>query len=508
MTSSHKPSTSKRWPAWSWIPVSAFLILYLASGFVGVTDDEAYYWVLAQKPALGYAYHPPGVAWMIWLAQMALGWAFGPASAFVIRFFSCLSMGLMFALSLDWMNRSGARAGTRAAFSLASFAGLFALGWMMVPDTPLYVGWMVTFYCSWRIAFEQKLSPFIYVVLGAGVCIAILGKYSGVLVPFSAIFAIWTGPFGRRRFLKAFAFVSAGTILGVIPIVIWNSQHEWQSILYQIQERHQGSELSWKRYLRFWLIELVAAGPVLLFYSLNLIRRSFAQKAQSKAVRPVIRFVIPFLLPAALIYCIQPLWSDFKPHWAFIVWFPGALVFAWEASRGEAKLAKTQMAYGVLLIVVVLASLQFPLMGRVIRRFHSGYDPRWDVTNDLYGWSKLREFSESHRENGNLPYFIGSRYQTASQAAVSLGSLQQVSMIPRDLKARDEWPLLPVSKGIGPEWPELTRPVFFVGDNRYDAPPEFRASRCEPLAPLETYRGGLPAKKILIWNCRPINWPD
>src|ERR1700752_4400696 len=103
MTSFLKPTTSRRWPASSWIPLLVPVILFLASGFVGLSDDESYYWVLAQKPALGYAFHPPMVAWMIFVAQKLLGWIAGPSSAVVVRFFSCGCMGVLFAFVLDWV---------------------------------------------------------------------------------------------------------------------------------------------------------------------------------------------------------------------------------------------------------------------------------------------------------------------------------------------------------------------------------------------------------------------
>ena len=36
---------------------------------LGLSDDEAYHWVLAHRPAFGYAFHPPGMAWMVFAAR-------------------------------------------------------------------------------------------------------------------------------------------------------------------------------------------------------------------------------------------------------------------------------------------------------------------------------------------------------------------------------------------------------------------------------------------------------
>ena len=45
---------------------------------------------------------------------------------------------------------------------------------------------------------------------------------------------------------------------------------------------------------------------------------------------------------------------------------------------------------------------------------------------------------------------VGSRYQTASQAAFSMGEKSRVTFLPRDQKEMDEWPDLRVSEGQGP----------------------------------------------------------
>src|SRR5690606_15448185 len=97
-------------------------------------------------------------------------------------------------------------------------------------------------------------------------------------------------------------------------------------------------------------------------------------------------------------------------------------------------------------------------------------DPRWDVTNDMYGWDGLKEFL-ANRET--LPV-VGARYQTAAQAAFAMGAVERVSLIPRDRKQLGEWVDLGVSDSQGPAWPRLNSPVYFVADNRYSGGPEFQ----------------------------------
>src|SRR3954471_10158673 len=135
-------------------PLGVFLVLIAIGSAIGLADDEAYHWVLAQRPALGYAYHPPGMAWFV-AASRALLWPVpwvAKNSELAVRLPAAATMAMILALGLGWVKLAGGRALGLAALGILSFAGLFSLGWMMVPDTPLFLGWMVAFYFSWRAA--------------------------------------------------------------------------------------------------------------------------------------------------------------------------------------------------------------------------------------------------------------------------------------------------------------------------------------------------------------------
>jgi hypothetical protein len=172
------------------------------------------------------------------------------------------------------------------------------------------------------------------------------------------------------------------------------------------------------------------------------------------------------------------------------------LALAWAACMGEAphfsRAVRFQLAYGWSLGLIVLVACHFPIGG------YFTHDPRMDVTNDLYGWNLLR----SKLGDADLPV-VASHYQTASQAYFALGPGARVTLLPRDLKARDEWPSLEVSANEGPAWPKLTHPVLFVRDNRYSALPEYPQAHCLLFRRVDESRRGFPAKWIEAWKCEP-----
>lgn len=499
------------------LPALLFTLLMIHGSSIGLTDDEAYYWVLALKPALGYAYHPPAVAWGIALSRALMGWLLGTNSTAMVRLPAAACASAVLAMALYWLRRQGARSAGlwRGGAVLLSLAGLFGLSWMMVPDLPLLAGWTLAFVALWSRLFDTEVGwsgP----LLAIGICGVALSKYSGVLAGVSSLGAIllWARP-GRK--LSSVGWVVLGGVLGAFPPLWWNAHHEWASILYQIRDRQAGAGFSPARYLRFWLIEAVVAGPWLLAFAFAILPRALwpgeeERKRDGGAELRVFRYAWVWAAPAALIFCLQPLWADFKPHWALIVWWPMALALAWcQAVTGRARgFAFPQVCYGLGLGALALLACHFPL-GNFILEGVAGprADPRMDVTNDLYGWSGLGAFLRARRGNAGLSMpVIGSRYQTAAQAYFNLGPGARVTMLPRDLKARDEWPDLGVSHGQGPEWPELLAPVYFVADNRYDEAPQFPGAACSRIGGVGRRRGPLLAKWIEVWRCEPKAAPS
>lgn len=483
-----------------WIILAIVAGLWLQGASLGLSDDEAYYWVLAQKPALGYAYHPPMVAWLIATAQ----WALGSVSSAMVRLPAAICAGGMLIFVLFWLRSIGADRNLKRSLGvLISFAGFFSLSWMMVPDLPMFLGWTVTFFACWRICFQPKEGvSWAHGLLAIGITFLILSKYTGVFGAISAFIAILLWGKGRNR-NWAIAALVVGGVAALTPILIWNAGHQWSSLLWQVKGRHEGADLSWIRFFRFWAVEALLAGPPLLSFAFLILKKSLDRSLSS---RKIYQYFALWILPAALVFCIQPLFSDFKPHWAFIVWWPAAIAMAWEASRLKTwKLARAQMVYGWTLGILVILSCHIPVGTWIAQNFkgEGKFDPRLDVTNDLYGWQGLDPFINQEIPISQGIPVIGSRYQTASQAMFSLYGQREATLIPVDVKSADEWPDLGISEDRGPAWPKLTKTIFFVTDNRYDAPPEFSGARCERQVRKGAYRAKTLIKWIDVWRCVP-----
>ena len=85
--------------------------IYLASGIIELSEDEAYQWLWSKHLALSYYSKPPGIAFI----QFAGTSLFGDTE-FGVRFFSPLFAAILSLMVLRFLAREiGARAGVLAA---------------------------------------------------------------------------------------------------------------------------------------------------------------------------------------------------------------------------------------------------------------------------------------------------------------------------------------------------------------------------------------------------------
>jgi len=240
------------------------------------------------------------------------------------------------------------------------------------------------------------------------------------------------------------------------------------------------------------LISLLVAGPGLIFHFFGILARP--RTAREK-------FAWAWIAPGALIFCTQAIGSEFKPHWAFVVWWP--VLLAWASEPTRARLRLTQTVYGCALGAFALVGCHLPLMGWILRPWPVyARDPKWDVANDLTGWTLLQPLVASDPSVQTWPV-VGAVYQTAAQAAFAMRGHASGTLLPRETKSRDEWPDLEVAHGTGPDWPKLKRPVLFVADNRYSGGPGFPGAVCTVWRRVDAHRFGLVAKTISVWKCLP-----
>ncbi|MEO0769303.1 MAG: glycosyltransferase family 39 protein, partial [Cyanobacteria bacterium J06649_4] len=229
---------------------------YLPAGF-----DESYYFLYTQHLNWSYFDHPPAVAWSTGFGV----WLTGNVSPFTIRLGSLglftASLVLMFATGKQLF---GSRAGLLSC-AIASLAPLFFLsfGTLTAPDNALIFCWSVALYlCALEFfptpPFNQALSyqpTYRLALIATAIGFTCLSKYHGFLLGLSLVCFCAS----QRQYRQA--LTSKWFCLGLVlfattqlPVLYWNSQHDWISFRFQLGDRFtaygdQTHDYSWSALL-------------------------------------------------------------------------------------------------------------------------------------------------------------------------------------------------------------------------------------------------------------------
>jgi 4-amino-4-deoxy-L-arabinose transferase-like glycosyltransferase len=189
--------------------------------------DESYYWAWGQNLSLSYFDHPPMIAYLIRLASI-----FGH-SEFWVRFPGLISatitLFVLYRMALRMFNRQVAEVTMILGFSMPLIQ---ATAFIITPDSPLLMFWILTLYTFYIGVFEQK-TPYLYLAGFFAGC-AFLSKYTALFIYPSLFLFLLTAKQYRYLLLKKDIYLAF--ILSIIiatPVILWNYQHDWVSFIYQ-----------------------------------------------------------------------------------------------------------------------------------------------------------------------------------------------------------------------------------------------------------------------------------
>lgn len=201
-------------------------LIYLASGEIELSEDEAYQWLWSKHLALSYYSKPPMIAYVQFLGTSVWG-----DTEFGVRFFSPV---IAAALSVVILRFFAANATAAAGFWLVlilNCAPLLAVGGTLLTVDPLLVlFWTAAMVSGWRaVQPDGRTAHWVW----TGVCIGLgfLSKYTAALqvICFAIYFAL--RPEARLHLRRPGPYIALILVaLSTTPVVIWNAQHNWVTV--------------------------------------------------------------------------------------------------------------------------------------------------------------------------------------------------------------------------------------------------------------------------------------
>ena len=274
-----------------WTAAMALLALRIVfNAQCDLVPDEAFYWTWTRHLSTGYFDHPPMIAWLIWLSTRVFGntetgvrvpaavmmigtlavlrliarpilpdsravgfvllmWIAGPLLTIMgsihtpdasATFFSVCALACA-ARAIGDFEDAEAMAGSDVATGVAIGAGS-ALADARVPGKsdvvrrgaipPAQAAPAKTTSVELKL---KRTSAWAWLAFGLFCGLALLSKYTTVLVPVGVGLALLTSRPGWRQLARPWLYLAALLALAVFsPCIFWNAKHQWASFLFQL----------------------------------------------------------------------------------------------------------------------------------------------------------------------------------------------------------------------------------------------------------------------------------
>lgn len=315
-----------------WLGLWWLCNLAVAAG-AELANDEAYYWMFAERLAWGYFDHPPLTALLVRLG----GWLW-PGELGVRFFFTLLQPAYLYIL---WRLVRPAAAAPRdgALFVMIAAATLMLqlYGFLAVPDGPL----MMTA-ALFLLTFERfaERRPLAWLWMGIALAAMAYAKYHGALV---VLFALAANP----KLLKRPGLYAGGAValLLLVPHLLWQYHHDWASFAYHLAGRN--AQFRWSYVTDFAANMLVVFNPLYVPLYVQAWRKTRPDDAVRRALK---------LFPAAFIgfFLLSAFRGYVQPQWVIVATF-GLVYLLFDYARRHPRTRRYVMRAGA--VVVVLAAL-------------------------------------------------------------------------------------------------------------------------------------------------------
>jgi hypothetical protein len=240
---------------WLTAGITAVLKLVFAA-IIPLTGDEAYFVVWGRFPDYGYYDHGAMTGWWVSLTLLA-------GESVILLRLPAVIVPLAGALLLRALLRpvDGAKANLAAVLYLFSPVSLYNV--ILTADTPLLLFALLAGAFAIRAVQRDRLVDWFRAGVFLG--LAILTKYLALLLALAFVVFFLLG--GAKRRGASMITVVAGALPGVAVNLLWNFNHGWTNVLFNVYTRNLDLRLSLLSPLLLLLFTgVVVAGPVVLYF--------------------------------------------------------------------------------------------------------------------------------------------------------------------------------------------------------------------------------------------------
>jgi ribosomal 30S subunit maturation factor RimM len=378
--------------------------------------DEAFYWLEGQHLSWSYSELPGWTAWMTRLGTELFGQHY-----FAVRIVSYMAYLSIFVV-IFLFNKKYQQERNSIHWHILLFFALPIMGLIAVMALPdvwmlVFVSWLS--YLLFYAVEKQNDSRIVWVVIGVLLACAINVHVRMWIWLFFSGLAFIVVFWSNARVLRPALFVSMPiAMLGFIPILVFNFQHDFSLFAFQFGRRHP-----WQFQLQnisFILAQLIVISPlVFVFWFRNVIKiKSYL------ANNRVIAWLLLSALSHWLFYAIMVLFADglrTTVHWLLISYLP-VIVISGLITVKINQVFKWTAYTGVLMTLLLLLVLLFKQSGE------SNVQAR--ILDNSLGWKVLAENVREMQQQYQVDALLADYFMTAAELSFELKNANKVMVLP------------------------------------------------------------------------------
>jgi hypothetical protein len=409
------------------ILVGFFAARLLFAFALGLGIDESYTIAISRRLSLSYFDHPPLHLWITHFAALAAGENVVARAPFVALFSATGWIHYRFASELF-----GPRPALIGLFALNVAPFFFAsAGTWIVPDGPLLFGLALTAWAATRLFFQMALNNApawrFWLLIGVGLGLAGLSKYSAVLIAGGLVAFVALSPKQRHWLKHPAPYISAIVAFVMItPVILWNAQHGWVSFEFQ-GTRGVPNGLRPAQFLTMVIGEVAFLSPWIFAPLFAGLASAIRRRRDERYL-----FLLCLSLPTIVLFTLTPLWGGRgQPHWAMPGWFFAfPLLGAWVSELGVADGGLRQWAFfssallaAIAGVAVLQASTGWPWV--ILAPGSRVADPMLEA----FEWADLKKapvFDEAPS------FIISTKWSDAGKIALALGPQMPIFVLSND----------------------------------------------------------------------------
>ncbi len=468
---------------------------------LNLSDDEAYYWQYARHLSLSYYEHPPLVAWSNYLMMKLLG-----STAYAVRMSALLySIGDTILVWLIAIRILDDRMKAFLSVLALNIIPAYAIGGlMMLPDAPLGFFWLLTMYFLVKVFLDDKGAY--WYAAGVALGFDMLSKYHSIFVPISTLLFMILSRDDRKWFKSAKPYIAV-IIASLIfsPVIVWNIQHHFESIRFELVSRNPNFHISINKFFTFFGSQVGFISPLVFFLIIYAIYYGFKlyyhhdytnSDTTSMNNKKGYLFLSVFAVPIILFFFMVSFFVDSKPNWALMGYIPGVILsvqLSYDIYHKRWFRNYLWIGWGIALLFTLIIHIQlyYPLIH--LKPADA------DLTNDLYGWHTAgNEVEKAYKELSKQgPTFLFThKYQLSSQLAFNMPEQPQVYTSTSTGDSYHDWGYSITPKLYG--WNAV-----YINTNSFRIDPykHFKCKKWVELPPLNIYRYGHYARTFYIYKC-------